>query len=269
MKRPAAGADARPGMGSKPLQIRGVLKDTTRVYRSLFRRSVVTGFIVFALLGLIDVIASVTNNLTVALVFGLLAVATGFVGTTLVQGALVDAVDSEHRGVAVPSVGNLYKSSSRRLGSLVWLSIMTGLGVSLGLVCFIVPGILLAIRWALAAPIVMLEGLGASAAMKRSRELVRGHRGAVFRVLLNVWGRTIIAGGLLNLILTRLSATTGHPIFSFWISGALASALVTPYAGHALSVVYYRLTDPDKPVIAQKPTEAWHSIWREHDAAEL
>jgi Uncharacterised protein family (UPF0259) len=255
-------------MGSKPLEVKGVLKDTTRVYRSLFRRSVVTGFVVFALLGLIELIAQATHNVNVALVFGLLAVATGFVGTTFVQGALVDAVDSEHRGVAVPSVGELYRTSWQRLGSLVWLSIITGLGVAFGLLLFIVPGVLLAIRWTLGAPIVMLEGLGARAAMKRSRELVRGHRGEVLRVLVNVWVRTLLAGLLLNLILRQLSATTGHPLLSFWISGALASALVTPYAGHALSVVYYRLTDPDRPVIAEEPAQAWHSIWREHDATE-
>ena len=256
-------------MASKPLEIKGVLKDTTRVYRSLFRRSVITGFIVFALLGLMELIAEVTHNLTVALVFGLLALASGFIGTTFVQGALVDAVDSEHRGVAVPSVGELYRSSWQKLGSLVWLSVMSGVGVALGLMLFIVPGILLAIRWTLAAPIVMLEGRGAGAAMKRSRELVRGHRGAVFRVLLNVWGRTLVAGAILDLILGKLAATTGHPLLSFWISGALASALVTPYAGHALSVVYYRLTDPDKPVIADEPAQAWHSVWREQDPAEL
>ena len=256
-------------MGSKPLEIKGVLKDTSRVYQSLFRRSVVTGFIVFALLGLIELIADVTHNATVALVFGMLAVATGFVGTTFVQGALVDAVDSEHRGVAVPSVGDLYRSSWRRLGSLVWLSIMSGVAVTLGCVLFLVPGVLLAIRWTVAAPIVMLEGLGARAAMRRSAELVRGHRGPVFRVLLNVWGRTVVAGTVLYLILGKLSATTGHPILSFWISGALASALVTPYAGHAFSVVYYRLTDPGRPVIAEEHAQAWHSIWREPESTEL
>jgi hypothetical protein len=255
-------------MGSEPLEIKGVLKDTTAVYKSLFRRSVVTGFVVFALLGLIEVIAAVTHNVTIALVFGVLAVATGFIGTTFVQGALVDAVDSEHRGVAVPSVGELYRSSWQRLGSLVWLSLMTGVGVALGLMLFIVPGVLLAIRWTLAAPIVMLEGLGARAAMERSGELVQGHRGAVFRVLLNVWVRTLIVGVILNVILSRLSATTGHPILSFWLSGALASAVVTPYAGHALSVVYYRLTDPSKPVIADAPAPEWHSVWHEHDAAQ-
>jgi Membrane domain of glycerophosphoryl diester phosphodiesterase/Uncharacterised protein family (UPF0259) len=255
-------------MGSKPLEIRGVLKDTTRIYRSLFRRSFITGFVVFALLGLFEVIADVTHNLAIALTFGLLAVASGFVGTTFVQGALVEAVDSEHRGVAVPSVGALYRSSWRRLGSLVWLSLMTGVGVAFGLMLLIVPGVLLAIRWALAAPIVMLEDRGAREAMKRSRELVRGHRGAVFRVLLNIWGRTAVAWFFLNLILGAMTATAGHPIVALWIGGALAAALVTPYAGHALSVVYYRLTDPDNPVIAEEPAQGWHSVWREQDAAE-
>jgi hypothetical protein len=257
-------------MGSKPLEIRGVLKDTTRIYRSLFRRSFVTGFIVFAVLGLFEVIADVTGNLTIALTFGLLAVASGFIGTTFVQGALVDAVDSEHRGVAVPSVGDLYRSSWRRLGSLVWLSIMTGVGVAFGLFLLIVPGVLLAIRWTLAAPIVMLEGLGARDAMKRSGEIVRHHRGAVFRVLLNIWGRIAVAWFFITLILGAMTATAtaGQHILSLWIGGALASALVTPYAGHALSVVYYRLTDPDKPVIAEGQAPSWQSVWHEQDAAE-
>jgi hypothetical protein len=43
---------------------------------------------------------------------------------------------------------------------------------------------------------------------------------------------------------------------------------VTPYAAHALNVVYYRLTEPDKPLIPEQPAPAWHSVWREQDATE-
>ncbi len=70
---------------------------------------------------------------------------------------------------------------------------------------------------------------------------------------------------MIDRILRELSATTGHPLLSFWVGGAFAGALVTPYAGHALSVVYYRLTDPDKPVIAEA-AQGWESIWQENDA---
>jgi len=251
-------------MGSKPLEIKGVLRDTTRIYRSLFARSFLTGFIVFAVLGLLEAVGPHTRGWLLTVV-GIAATVAAFVGTTFVQGALVPAVDSEHRGAPVPHVADLYRSSWSRLGALVELSFRTGLGVGLALLAFIVPGVLLAIRWALAPPIVMLEGLNARAAMRRSRELVRGHRGDVFRVLLNVWGRAAVAWFVLDRVIQKLSALSGHPIFSFWLGGALAGALVTPYAGHALSVVYYRLTDPGRPVIAEEP-RAWQSIWHEHDA---
>jgi hypothetical protein len=261
------GVAADTTQASEPsLAIRGVLRDTTRIYRGLFVRSFVTGFVVFAVLGLMDVIVPLTQSETVAAIVGLMAAVAAFVGTTFVQGALVDAVDSEHRGVPMPAMADLYRRSWRRLGALVEVSIRTGLGVGLALFLLIVPGVLLAIRWALAAPVVMLEGLDARSAMRRSRELVRGHRGAVFRVLLNVWGRAGVAWFVLDLVLARISATSGHPLFSFWLGSALASALVTPYAGHAMSVLYYRLTDPDRPVIAEKP-QNWHSIWHEHESS--
>jgi hypothetical protein len=249
----------------KPLAIKGVLTDTRRLYRSLFGRSFLAGFIVFAAIGLLDAAVAHVDGWALTGI-GVAATIAAFVGTTFVQGALVPAVDSEHRGTPVPEIGALYRSSWARLGSLVALSILTGVGVGLGFVAFIVPGVLLSIRWALAAPIVMLEGLGARAAMKRSRELVSGHRWAVLCVLLNVWLRIGIGWLVVTKVLQQLALFPGSGLIVYWLAAALAGALVTPYAGHALSVVYYRLTDPDKPVIAEK--QNWHSVWREHDATE-
>ena len=252
-------------MRAKPLAIKGVLSDTRRLYRSLFGRSFLTGFIVFAAIGILDTAVPHVHGWALT-ALGTVATIAAFVGTTFVQGALVPAVDSEHRGTAVPEIRELYRGSWVRLGSLVALSILTGVGVGLGFLAFIVPGVLLAIRWALAAPVVMLEGLGARAAMKRSRELVRGHRWAVLCVLLNVWLRIGIAWLFLTKLLQQLALFPGGELLMYWLAAALASALVTPYAGHALSVVYYRLTDPDRPVIAEE-RDRWSSIWREHDAS--
>src|SRR5213596_3896958 len=96
----SAGADApmEAAMGSKPLEIKGVLKDTWRLYRTLFLRSFLTGFIVFAVLGIFQ-----QSPFLAALI--------GFVGTTLVQGALVEVVDDEHRGQTPRGLGGLYRSS--------------------------------------------------------------------------------------------------------------------------------------------------------------
>ncbi|MFL5917929.1 MAG: hypothetical protein ACJ74X_04310 [Gaiellaceae bacterium] len=250
-------------MGSKPLEISAVLRDTVQLYRSLFVRAFLTGFVVFAVLGVLELVLGLTHDKNVAAVAGAVTLAVASIGTTFVQGALVEAVDAEHRGAQAPSIGRLYSSSWSRLGALIGVSLLTGVGVALGLLVLILPGVVLAVRWTLAAPVVMLEGLGPRAAMRRSRELVRGHGKDVFVVLLNVWIRAGLAWFVFSVALTMLAAGT----IALWLGGALAAALVTPYAAHALSVVYYRLTEPDKPVIAQKQP-SWESIWREHDAAE-
>jgi hypothetical protein len=242
------------GMNSKPLEIKGVLKDTMRLYRTLFLRSFLTGFVVFAALGLFE-----RSPYLAALV--------GFVGTTVVQGALVEVVDDEHRGKSPRRLGDLYRSSGSRLGSLLAVSLLMGLGVGLGLLLLIVPGILLAIRWAVATPIVMLEGLGARAAMRRSQALVEGHRKDVFRVLANIWVRASLAWIVCSLLIVGLASGTAHPALAAWLGGVLASALVTPYAAHALNVVYYRLTEPDQPILPEREP-GWQSIWREEDPAK-
>ena len=242
-------------MRSKPLAIRGILKDTWRLYRRLFLRSFLTGFIVFAALGLFELSPY-------------LSALTGLIGTTLVQGALVEVVEDEHRGRAARGFGELYRSSWSRLGSMLAVSILMGIGVGVGLVLFIVPGVLLAIRWAVATPVVMLEGLGARDAMRRSQELVQGHRKDVFVVLANIWARTVIAWLAFTVVIGAVASGASHPGLAIWFGGVLAAALVTPYAAHALNVVYYRLTEPDQPLIPEEPAPAWHSVWREQDAAE-
>jgi hypothetical protein len=192
----------------------------------------------------------------------------GFVGTTLVQGALVEVVEDEHRGRPARGLRELYRTSYARLGTMLLVSILMGIGVGVGLVLFIVPGVLLAIRWAVATPVVMLEGLGARSAMRRSQELVAGHRKDVFVVLANIWLRTFLAWIVFTLLIVGLASGTSHPGIAAWLGGVLAAALVTPYTAHALNVVYYRLTEPDEPITPQKPAAGWNAVWREQDAAE-
>jgi hypothetical protein len=86
---------------------------------------------------------------------------------------------------------------------------------------------------------------------------------AVFRVLLNV---TILAGLSSLAIQLMLAKVFGsaHASFGLWASLSIAGAITTPYAAHALSVVYYRLTDPDRPLLPE-PQSHWQSIWHQHE----
>jgi hypothetical protein len=57
---------------------------------------------------------------------------------------------------------------------LVAVSILLGIGVGIGFVLPIIPGLMLLVIWSVVAPVTVLERVGVLAAFGRSGELVRG-----------------------------------------------------------------------------------------------
>lgn len=208
------------------LSLPAVLRDTAKLYRALFGRTIVIAALVFAAVCLVESVGPWP------------VVLLSLVGTAVVQGALVEAVEQERRR----SSGGLFRATWQRAGALVGVSLLTGVGVGVGLFLLVVPGLILFTRWSLAVPAVMLERRSPLDAMRRSRELVKGHGGQVCAVFLTV----TVAAGLASLAIELLLV---HAL-GLWASLTVASALTTPFAAHALNVVYYRITDPDRPVLA-------------------
>jgi membrane-anchored glycerophosphoryl diester phosphodiesterase (GDPDase) len=77
-----------------------------------------------------------------------------------------------------------FSKVKNQIGGVIWLSIKVGFLVGLACLALIVPGILLAIRWSLAVPAMVLEGKSSGDAMSRSSELTHGNRGRVFIIWL-------------------------------------------------------------------------------------
>jgi hypothetical protein len=77
--------------------------------------------------------------------------------------------------------------------------------------------------------------------MRRSAELVKGHGWRVFAVFSTV---TVAAFGS-SFLLERLLVGPLGP----WAALTVAATLTTPFAAHALNVVYYRIVDPGRPVL--------------------
>jgi hypothetical protein len=65
-------------------------------------------------------------------------------------------------------------------GRLLWARFTTGVLIGLGTLALIVPGVMLAVRYSLVDPIVVLEGAGASDSRERSSALTRGRRWSIF-----------------------------------------------------------------------------------------
>ncbi|MGH2976833.1 MAG: hypothetical protein ACRDKC_00450 [Gaiellaceae bacterium] len=236
-----------------------VLGDALAVYQRLWRRSVVVAGLVFAVVSLADAFAARKSTEATTLVSVILAL----VGGLLVQGALVEVVRDLHEGREPGPIGTYYTRTRGRLGTLLGASLLYGIGVAVGFLLLLVPGLIAVARWSLIVPLVVIERLGVGEAFSRSSQLVKGQTG---RVLVLVVVSAIITG----LVSLAVRAAFGFlPEFgSVWVGGTIASAIAVPYQAHVLTVLYYRLTEPERPVLPEEPTrETWRSVWDEEPPA--
>lgn len=232
-----------------------VLGEAFEVYRRLWLRSIVVAGLVFAVVSLADALA---NRGTTAA--ALVTIVLSLLGGLLVQGALVEVVRDLHEGREPAPVGAYYSRTRDRLGTLFGASIVYSVGVAIGFVLLIVPGLIALARWSLTVPLVVIEKKGVGEAFSRSRQLVKGKTGTVLLILIVSGLLTGVANLLIHL------AFRGLPAFwSIWLGGTIASAITAPYVAHVLTVLYYRLSEPARPVLPDSPArdEHWRSIWDE------
>lgn len=81
-------------------------------------------------------------------------------------------------------LGQVWARLRPRMLSLIGAPILVGLTVLLGFLALILPGIYLAVALAFTTPVLILEGQTITAAMGRSRELVKGDWWRVFGIII-------------------------------------------------------------------------------------
>jgi hypothetical protein len=234
------------------LSASATLRQAWLLYRRLFVRSLVLGAVVSGAVHLLD--ALVRSGRTGALI-PLATLVLTVAGLALLQGGLVEIVRGLHvDGDDDPSLTEVVGRAAGRTLKLVRVSVLASLGIGVGVLLLVVPGLVLATRWAVAVPVGMIEQGTARDALRRSREIVRGNGWSVFKVLLGA--------SLLQVLVTipfTLAAAGAGP-FGWWVAVTLGSALAAPYAAHALTIVYYVLVEPARPV-ALEAGQRWQSIW--------
>jgi hypothetical protein len=221
------------------VSVLGVLAEALRLYRALFWRSLLITAAVFLVLDGVGAAAESAADaqwtLTVAGIF--ISVLTGF-GDLVVEGALAEDVREADEGREPPSLGRLTRRMAPRIGLLLAASLVYAAATNLGLLLLVVPGLIVATRWSLIVPVIVLEDRGIRDGFRRSSRLVKGQSFRVFAVVAIVF----VGSGLIEALL--------HELF-FWIpeyyadltGGYLASLLAAPYVAHALAVMYYRLVE--------------------------
>ena len=231
------------------MTVGGILGETWGLYTKFFARFFVVAAIVFLIINLIGALLGwLVGTGGLAVLVALIAAAVSLIGTFWMQGALVYAVDDVRDGRIDSSVGDLFERVRPYLGTLILAGILAGLGIALGLVLLIVPGLILLTWWCLIIPVIALEGKPVGESFSRSRELVRGHGWTVFGIVIIVLLASAIASGVIQSIFSFL-----NPFFRYWIGGTIANAIVDPFLAVALTLMYFHLREgpaTDAPVAA-------------------
>jgi hypothetical protein len=243
-----------------PLTVSAVLFDAGEVYRLLFRRSFPIALGVYALIGVVEIMSTRVNGDGAQPAGRVLAFVLSFAGPLLVQGALVKIVCSVHEGTRPEPALALLRDANSRLLTLVGASLIYSFGAVFGLLLLIVPGLLVLARWSLMAPAIMLEGRTAFSAKDRSREIVRGQAesGLGDRTWFAFW--VVVIAYAVTGIAPGIAAAAADAWAGSWAIWIVLSALAVPFQAHALSVLYYRLVDPQRPAIDPQ-VKTWASVW--------
>jgi Protein of unknown function (DUF2510) len=101
----------------------------------------------------------------------------------LISALHVHAV-SDVRQSEEPRIGPVARRGLGALPVVAAATVMSGLGIGLGLLALIVPGILLFFRWAVVAQAAAIDRAGWGEALRSSRRLTAGQYGHIFAVIL-------------------------------------------------------------------------------------
>jgi hypothetical protein len=124
---------------------------------------------------------------------------------------------------------------SMPIGRLIALDVVVTLGVAVGFVLLIIPGLIFLTYVAASAPVLKLEHLGVRAAIRRSIELVRGRARQVF----------VIVGGVV--VVTELAVQAVAAPFSGAVVLAIVNlageAIFQPFEGLVVALVAVHLLE--------------------------
>ena len=153
----------------------------------------------------------------------------------LISALHIHAVVLIGKGVR-PSFAEVALRGLRVLPVVAAAVIVAGLGIALGFLALIIPGIILLLRWSVVAQVAAIDHEGWIPALRRSGELTRGQYGHVFGLLL-IAG--LLSGGVtLGAQVLPLGSTSGAASVAV---GIAIGAITASFTALTLSILYIDL----------------------------
>jgi hypothetical protein len=166
-----------------------------------------------------------------------------FIGMFVLQGMVVKAAVNGFSGKTT-AFGDAFDVAVKTFLPLLGLAITAGLGMMLGFILLIVPGVILSVIWSVGAPVVVVEKRGVMESLQRSRDLTRGFRWQVFGLLviytLVSWIIGAAIGGL-SMALGGAFTDIGPNLWVNLATGPLVNILSGVIGSAGVASLFYEL----------------------------
>ena len=217
--------------GMSPLS--GVLGEAWALYRRYASHFILISFAIYLVIAVINALLSWAlggSGAFIGLIFSVF-------GMFLLQAALVKAVQDVRDGRVDLDLRATIAAALPYVGSVAVASILASIGIAIGFILIIVPGLILLTFWSLIVPHIVIGGSGALESFGRSWRTVRGHAWHVFGTFIVVFLILIAAQIVLSAILFALPYG-----WRSFIADLISGSLVAPFLAAVVTLIYYRLT---------------------------
>lgn len=185
-----------------------------------------------------------THQLWTALAGVLVTLVVSFLSGQFATGACFRAIAESYLGLASGWRSSL-RFAARKFHSILWITILGVVLEVTGLLFCVVPGVYLAISFAVALPILMSEGQRGRRALGRSRALIKGRWWKTATTLGFAWLLVAIVSGVISGLVSALvlSGATGEVelVGITTVSGIVAAVVTTPFVAAYHTVLYFDL----------------------------
>lgn len=134
------------------------------------------------------------------------------------------------------AIGASLRIGLARFFPIFGMFILLGLGLMVGFVLLIVPGIMLAMAWYVALPACIVERKGPAGSLSRSAELTKGNRWRIFGIAAILYVVNMVVQSTIQFALLALAGQAVSSIGVF-----LWSVLVGAFGSIVIAVVYHDL----------------------------
>jgi len=138
-----------------------------------------------------------------------------------------------------------YRYAFSRLGGLIGLALLIALAVFLGFFVLFIGALIVAVFFAVAVPVFIIERAGAVDSMSRSWKLVSGHWWHTFGVI-------VVAGIIASVVNSILTAIGGSNFLLSWIFSAIAQSITAPFVALVSVILYIDLRSRHEGLTAEQ-----------------